>query len=40
MRAWSVCATLEKPHVLKMIGALVTYVGGLALAIMVIGKVL
>ena len=35
-----VCATLEKPHPLKVLGALVTYVGGLALAIMVIGKVL
>ncbi len=35
-----VCATLEKPHPLKALGALVTYVGGLALAIMVIGKVL
>ena len=35
-----VCATLEKPHPLKALGALVTYVGGLALAIMVIGKAL
>lgn len=33
------CATLEKPHPLKAIGALVTYLGGLALAIMVIVKV-
>lgn len=28
--------TLERPHLFKMIGALVTYFGGLALAIMVI----
>jgi uncharacterized protein len=35
-----VCATLEKPHPLKAIGALVTYVGGIALATMIIVKVL
>ena len=33
-----ICETLEKPHVLKMIGALVTYVGGLVLAALVISK--
>lgn len=33
------CATLEKPHVFKALGAIVTYLGGLALAIMVIVKV-
>ncbi|MEM1389704.1 MAG: MAPEG family protein [Pseudomonadota bacterium] len=33
------CATLEKPHPLKAIGALVTYLGGLALAIMVVVRV-
>lgn len=35
-----ICETLEKPHVLKMIGALVTYLGGLLLAGMVISKAL
>ncbi len=35
-----ICETLEKPHVLKMIGALITYVGGLVLAGMTIAKVL
>jgi hypothetical protein len=33
------CATLEKPHVLKAVGALVTYIGGLLLAGLVIAKV-
>ena len=33
-----ICKTLEKPHVLKMIGALVTYLGGLLLAGLVISK--
>ncbi|MEM1086211.1 MAG: MAPEG family protein [Pseudomonadota bacterium] len=33
------CATLENPHPLKAIGALITYFGGLALAILVIVKV-
>ena len=33
-----ICETLEKPHVLKTIGALVTYVGGLVLAALVISK--
>ncbi len=28
-----VCETLEKPHPLKAIGALITYVGGLALCV-------
>ncbi|MEL6569607.1 MAG: MAPEG family protein [Pseudomonadota bacterium] len=28
------CETLERPHILKAIGALVTYIGGLALTIM------
>lgn len=35
-----VCATLEKPHVLKFIGALVTYIGGLLLAGLVISKLI
>jgi len=35
-----ICETLEKPHVLKMIGALVTYLGGLLLAVMAISKAL
>lgn len=35
-----ICPTLEKPHALKAIGALVTYLGGLALTIMVILKAL
>ncbi len=33
------CATLEKPHALKAIGALVTYVGGILLAVLAIIKV-
>ncbi|MEM7494047.1 MAG: MAPEG family protein [Pseudomonadota bacterium] len=33
------CTTLEKPHPLKAIGALVTYLGGLALAIMVVVRI-
>ena len=33
------CATLEKPHVFKALGAIVTYLGGLALAIIVIVKI-
>lgn len=32
------CATLEKPHALKAIGALITYLGGLALSVMVLLK--
>jgi uncharacterized membrane protein YecN with MAPEG domain len=35
-----VCKTLEKPHPMKAIGALVTYLGGIALAVMVIFKAL
>ena len=35
-----VCATLERPHPLKAVGALVTYLGGLALALIVFVKVL
>jgi len=35
-----ICETLEKPHVLKMIGALVTYLGGLLLAGLVVSKAL
>lgn len=35
-----ICETLEKPHVLKMIGALITYLGGLVLAGLVISKAL
>lgn len=35
-----ICRTLEKPHPLKAIGAVVTYFGGVILAVMVIGKVL
>ncbi|MEO1311407.1 MAG: MAPEG family protein [Pseudomonadota bacterium] len=34
------CETLEKPHVLKAIGAIVTYVGGAALSIVAIASVL
>ncbi|MEL7107849.1 MAG: MAPEG family protein [Pseudomonadota bacterium] len=34
------CKTLEKPHVLKAIGALGTYAGGLLLAGLVISKAL
>ena len=34
-----ICGTLEKPHALKAIGALVTYVGGLLLVGLVIAKV-
>ena len=34
------CASLERPHVLKSIGALVTYVGGILLAGLVISKAL
>lgn len=33
------CATLEKPHALKAIGALVTYIGGLLLAVLAVVKV-
>lgn len=32
-----VCATLERPHAFKAIGAMVTYVGGVALAAYAIG---
>jgi len=35
-----ICETLEKPHALKAIGALVTYLGGLLLAGLVISKAL
>nr|WP_070959732.1 MAPEG family protein [Hyphomonas sp. Mor2] len=35
-----ICETLEKPHVLKMVGALVTYLGGLLLAGLAISQVL
>jgi len=35
-----ICATLEKPHPLKAIGAVITYFGGIILAGMVIGKAL
>ena len=35
-----ICSTLEKPHVLKAIGALITYLGGLLLAGLVISKAL
>lgn len=35
-----VCQTLEKPHPLKALGAMVTYAGGIVLAVMVVGKVL
>lgn len=33
-----ICGTLEKPHALKAVGALITYFGGLALTIMVIAQ--
>ena len=33
-----ICASLEKPHVLKMIGALVTYLGGLLIAGLTLAK--
>ncbi len=33
------CKTLEKPHILKAIGALITYGGGLLLAVLVLIKV-
>lgn len=32
------CATLEKPHALKAIGALVTYIGGILLAVLAVIK--
>jgi len=35
-----ICETLEKPHALKAIGALITYLGGLLLAGLVISKAL
>ena len=35
-----VCKTLEKPHPLKAIGAVITYFGGIILAGMAIGKAL
>ncbi len=38
--AFLICETLEKPHALKVIGALVTYLGGLLLAGLVISKAL
>ena len=34
------CKTLEAPHILKAIGALITYLGGLLLAVLVISKAL
>jgi len=34
------CKTLETPHPLKMLGAVITYFGGIALAVMVMVKVL
>lgn len=34
------CSTLEKPHVLKAIGALVTYLGGLILSVLTLSQVL
>ena len=34
-----ICETLEKPHALKAIGATVTYLGGLALVVLSISKV-
>ena len=33
-----VCATLEKPHLLKVTGSVVTYIGGALLAVQAIGK--
>lgn len=35
-----ICTTLEKPHALKAIGALITYVGGLLLAGLALSKAL
>ncbi|MDJ0921309.1 MAG: MAPEG family protein [Henriciella sp.] len=35
-----ICETLEKPHALKALGALVTYIGGLVLAGLVLSKAL
>lgn len=35
-----ICETLEKPHALKVIGSLATYLGGLLLAGLVISKAL
>ena len=35
-----ICSTLEKPHILKAIGALITYAGGLLLAALVLSKAL
>lgn len=35
-----ICATLEKAHPLKAIGALITYLGGLMLAVLSISKLL
>ena len=34
------CKTLEAPHILKAMGALITYLGGLLLAVLVISKAL
>lgn len=31
------CATLEKPHVLKAVGALITYIGGIIIAAYLLG---
>lgn len=35
-----ICKSLEAPHILKAIGALITYLGGLLLAVLVISKAL
>lgn len=35
-----VCKTLEKPHLFKAVGALVTYLGGIALAGLVLSRAL
>ena len=35
-----ICATLEKPHILKAIGALFTYLGGLILSGLIISQAL
>lgn len=34
------CKSLETPHILKALGALITYLGGLLLAVLVISKAL
>jgi hypothetical protein len=35
-----ICSTLEKPHILKAIGALITYLGGLILSGLIISRAL